>query len=172
MLLSTNGAWLRPYAAFCYLRDLFGSAEHTQWGLLGTAAPELIERLTSADAPHFEAIEFTFYVQWHLHLQLLAAAQHARRRRVALKGDLPIGVDKRSVDTWLAPRCFRMNTSTGAPPDGFDPGGQASRPAHSEAPNVHLHAHLPRLQPPFGGPALLLAPSWRDTSVLSADRPR
>lgn len=41
-----------------------------------------------------------------------------------LKGDLPIGVDRNSVDTWVYPNLFRMNTSTGAPPDYFDKNGQ------------------------------------------------
>jgi 4-alpha-glucanotransferase len=41
-----------------------------------------------------------------------------------LLGDLPIGVDKRSVETWLHPHLFRMDCSTGAPPDYFDPNGQ------------------------------------------------
>ncbi|KAL6988101.1 4-alpha-glucanotransferase dpe2 [Sarracenia purpurea var. burkii] len=43
---------------------------------------------------------------------------------VVLKGDLPIGVDRNSVDTWVSPNLFRMNTSTGAPPDYFDKNGQ------------------------------------------------
>jgi hypothetical protein len=30
-----------------------------------------------------------------------------------LQGDLPIGVDKRSVDTWMEPQLFRMDKSTG-----------------------------------------------------------
>lgn len=34
------------------------------------------------------------------------------------------GVDKRSVDTWVNPRQFRMDVSTGAPPDYFDRNGQ------------------------------------------------
>lgn len=41
-----------------------------------------------------------------------------------MKGDLPIGVDRNSVDTWVYPNLFRMNTSTGAPPDYFDKNGQ------------------------------------------------
>lgn len=43
---------------------------------------------------------------------------------MVLKGDLPIGVDRNSVDTWVYPNLFRMNTSTGAPPDYFDKNGQ------------------------------------------------
>lgn len=37
---------------------------------------------------------------------------------------MPIGVDRNSVDTWVYPNLFRMNTSTGAPPDYFDKNGQ------------------------------------------------
>lgn len=51
--------------------------------------------------------------QYHLHCQLLKASQHAAAQRVVLKGDLPIGVDKRSVDTWMHPQLFRMDKSTG-----------------------------------------------------------
>lgn len=31
-------------------------------------------------------------------------SEYAASHRVALKGDLPIGVDKRSVDTWMEVR--------------------------------------------------------------------
>lgn len=52
------------------------------------------------------------------------AAEYAKEKGVVLKGDLPIGVDRNSVDTWVYPNLFRMNTSTGAPPDYFDKNGQ------------------------------------------------
>lgn len=39
--------WLVPYAAFCFLRDLFGTAEHWSWGAMATPTPELLARLTS-----------------------------------------------------------------------------------------------------------------------------
>ncbi len=29
-----NREWVQPYAAFCFLRDLFGNAEHWHWGSL------------------------------------------------------------------------------------------------------------------------------------------
>lgn len=119
-----NAAWLKPYAAFMILKDLFGSADHTQWGLLSQPSAEVIDKLTRPESDCADAAQFVFFLQWHLHKQLLQASQHAKARHVVLKGDLPIGVDKRSVDTWLHPRLFRMNTSTGAPPDSFDPNGQ------------------------------------------------
>ena len=34
------------------------------------------------------------------------------------------GVSKQSVDTWMHPNLFRMEYSTGAPPDYFDRNGQ------------------------------------------------
>lgn len=52
------------------------------------------------------------------------AADYAQSKGIILKGDLPIGVDRNSVDTWVYPNLFRMNTSTGAPPDYFDKNGQ------------------------------------------------
>ena len=59
-----------------------------------------------------------------MNCQLSEAANYARKQGVILKGDLPIGVDRSSVDTWVYPNLFRMNTSTGAPPDYFDKNGQ------------------------------------------------
>ena len=121
-----NAHWLRPYAVFCFLKDIFGTAEHWTWGAMARADATSIERLASPDAPHgaHNHMAFTAYVQWHLHRQLSDAAAEAASRRVLLKGDLPIGVDKRSCDTWLHPSLFRMTASAGAPPDAFDANGQ------------------------------------------------
>jgi hypothetical protein len=65
-----------------------------------------------------------YWLQWHLHLQLLSAAEHARSNHVVLKGDLPIGVAKASADTWYNSELFRMDVGVGSPPDAFDPNGQ------------------------------------------------
>ncbi|KAH9675167.1 4-alpha-glucanotransferase DPE2 [Citrus sinensis] len=93
---SENEDWLKPYAAFCFLRDFFDTSDHSQWG------------------------RFCHYSKD----KLSEAAEYARKKGVVLKGDLPIGVDRNSVDTWVYPNLFRMNTSTGAPPDYFDKNGQ------------------------------------------------
>ncbi|KAF9679489.1 hypothetical protein SADUNF_Sadunf06G0020200 [Salix dunnii] len=99
-----------------------------------------LEKLVSKDSLHYDIIRFHYYIQFHLHLQVTSnwsyllciiiywqlseAAEYARNKGVILKGDLPIGVDRNSVDTWVYPNLFRMNTSTGAPPDYFDKNGQ------------------------------------------------
>ena len=67
---------------------------------------------------------YTSFVQYHLHLQLKAAADYARSKGVSLKGDLPIGVNRDSVETTSHPGSFNMDCQTGAPPDAFSPNGQ------------------------------------------------
>ncbi|CAH9105324.1 unnamed protein product [Cuscuta epithymum] len=119
-----NQDWLKPYAAFCFLRDFFETSDHSQWGRFSQFSQEKLEKLVSKDSLNYEIISFYYYLQFHLHMQLLEAAQYAKRKGVVLKGDLPIGVSRDSVDTWVYPNLFRMNTSTGAPPDYFDKNGQ------------------------------------------------
>lgn len=121
---SENEEWLKPYAAFCFLRDFFETSDHTQWGRFAQFSKEKLEKLVSKDGLQYDIICFHYYIQFHLHLQLSEAAAYARKKKVVLKGDLPIGVDRNSVDTWVYPNLFRMNTSTGAPPDYFDKNGQ------------------------------------------------
>ena len=65
-----------------------------------------------------------YYIQYHLHLQLLEAAAYARSKGVALKGDIPIGVNRDSVETATHPELFNLESQTGAPPDAFSQNGQ------------------------------------------------
>ncbi len=41
-----NASWLVPYAAYSWLRQLFGTAEHWRWGAMSKPSPELLERVT------------------------------------------------------------------------------------------------------------------------------
>ena len=118
-----NEDWLQPYAAFCFLQSVTGTSEHWTWGEWAKPSTQLIERLTSRKSLHFRSIALTYFVQFALHRQLLETSRFAESLGIALKGDLPIGVDNCSVDTWLRPDQFRIGTSTGAPPDFFDGGG-------------------------------------------------
>lgn len=49
---------------------------------------------------------------------------YANSRGVALKGDIPIGISRNSVDAWLSPRLFNLDCQAGAPPDDFSVFGQ------------------------------------------------
>jgi 4-alpha-glucanotransferase len=68
--------------------------------------------------------ELIYYIQYQLHVQLLAAANYARSKGIILKGDVPIGVNRDSVETAIHPELFNLDCSTGAPPDAFSLNGQ------------------------------------------------
>ena len=65
-----------------------------------------------------------YFTQYHLHLQLKAAADYARSKGIVLKGDIPIGVNFNSVETKTHPALFNLDAQTGAPPDAFSQNGQ------------------------------------------------
>ena len=71
-----------------------------------------------------QPLPLTTYIQYHLHLQLKAASDYARTKQIVLKGDLPIGVNRRSVETSEHPDYFHLDAQTGTPPDGFSRQGQ------------------------------------------------
>jgi 4-alpha-glucanotransferase len=93
--VADNEDWLKPYAEF-------------------RLQPSALRHHTS----------YIYYVQFLLHTQLKAAADYAREKGVVLKGDLPIGVNRDSVETTNHPELFNLDSQTGAPPDAFSHQGQ------------------------------------------------
>lgn len=71
-----------------------------------------------------QSLLFIYYQQYLLHVQLKTAADYARSNGIILKGDLPIGVNRESVETKEYPQLFHLNSQTGAPPDTFTVQGQ------------------------------------------------
>ena len=65
-----------------------------------------------------------YFVQYHLHVQLSEGSEYALNKGIYLKGDIPIGVNRYSVDTWTNPKLYHMDCQAGAPPDAFSTGGQ------------------------------------------------
>lgn len=119
-----NEHWLRPYAAFSYLRDLFNTPDFSRWGQYSRPAPELLAMLTDEGAAHFDDIAVHYFIQFHAYRQLTGAASYAREHGVVLKGDIPIGIYRNSVDAWLSPHLYHMDRQAGAPPDDFSAKGQ------------------------------------------------
>ena len=64
------------------------------------------------------------FIQYHLHLQLKRAADYAHQHGVVLKGDIPIGISRTSVEAWCHPGLFCLESQAGAPPDAFARDGQ------------------------------------------------
>lgn len=119
-----NKHWLIPYAAFCVLRDQFETPDYTQWGDYAKYDAEKIANFTSPSQPHYQEIAYYYFLQYYLHKQLAEATQYAHEHDIVLKGDIPIGVNRYSVETWFHPEYFNMNMQAGAPPDLFSIKGQ------------------------------------------------
>lgn len=119
-----NREWLVPYAVFCYLRDQHQTADHTQWGEHAIYDEESIHAMAEPGSSHYAGIAFYYYLQFHLHLQFKEAVYHIHTHDMVLKGDLPIGVGRHSVETWMYKHLFHLNQQSGAPPDAFSAGGQ------------------------------------------------
>ena len=119
-----NREWLVPYAVFSCLRDRYKTSDHTQWPEYGRPDRARIEAFANPAEPHYDDVAVHYFIQYHLHRQLLDAARYARQYRVVLKGDIPIGVYRHSADTWVAPELYNMAAQAGAPPDGFSADGQ------------------------------------------------
>ncbi|MDP4847279.1 MAG: 4-alpha-glucanotransferase [Akkermansiaceae bacterium] len=116
--LKANWDWVIDYAFFSVKRDEYGTADFTKWG---EETP--YDRNTAALEINADVMYFT-WLQYELDLQLSDAVAYMHSIGVALKGDLPIGIDRESVDAWSAPHLFKMDAQTGAPPDGFAKKGQ------------------------------------------------
>jgi 4-alpha-glucanotransferase len=121
---NANEYWLRPYAAFSFLRDLFNTPDFSRWGIYSKPSPELLSQITDKNLYHYDDIAVHYFIQYHAHIQLLGASDYARSKGVVLKGDIPIGVYRNSVDAWLNPHLFHMDCQAGAPPDDFSVKGQ------------------------------------------------
>ncbi|GAB3231350.1 4-alpha-glucanotransferase [Hymenobacter seoulensis] len=116
-------AWLVPYAAFSGLRDRFHTADFTQWPE-EFRTPAKVAELTDEASADFDEFGIHFFTQYYLDKQLREAVDYARHHGVVVKGDLPIGIYRHSVDAWTQPELYHMHQQAGAPPDDFSVTGQ------------------------------------------------
>jgi 4-alpha-glucanotransferase len=122
--LSQNIHWLEPYAAFCYLRDQYNTADFSQWPSYQQYDKKELSELTEEGSATFEGIAFHYFIQYQLHLQLKAATDYAHSKGIIVKGDIPIGIYRNGADAWQQPELYHMGMQAGAPPDGFAIKGQ------------------------------------------------
>ena len=109
--VAANAEWLMPYAAFSVLRDLNGTCDFSQWGEF---AEYRVRKVDAFAAAHVDEVNFYCWEQFLLDAQLHEAVAYAHKRGVALKGDLPIGVSRQSVDAWQHPDLFHLDSQAGS----------------------------------------------------------
>lgn len=115
--------WLEPYAAFCVLRNFFGTADTAKWKDYSLFSSDTFLQL-SEDTQFFDKLYLQIFVQYLLHLDLKNAVAFCHTLGVAVKGDISVGVDRKSADAWSNPDLFNLDMQAGAPPDIFSETGQ------------------------------------------------
>ncbi len=119
--MARNEGWLPNYAAFCVLRDKNGTPDFSKWGEYAEYTPEKVRKLIKENP---DEIGFVYYIQFNLDKQMHTVREYAHSKGIAIKGDIPIGISRTSVDAWTDTRLFNMDCQAGAPPDDFSVLGQ------------------------------------------------
>jgi 4-alpha-glucanotransferase len=120
--------WLDDFALYSALKRQLGQTHWTAWPRdLRCRRPAALAEMRRSSQVEFD---FHRWVQFQFHRQWAALRRHARRRRVALIGDIPIFVSHDSADVWTHTALFKLDASglptqvSGYPPDDFCPQGQ------------------------------------------------
>lgn len=119
-----NEEWLFPYAWFCHLRDKYHTADFRQWDVYSTYRKDFLQSIMKTDIVVKNEVEFYIYLQFLAFMQLNESKKYAQKMGVALKGDIPIGINSNSVEAWTEPHLFNLEMQAGAPPDDFSVSGQ------------------------------------------------
>ncbi len=119
-----NEEWLFPYACFSYLRDKYSTADFRLWKQHSTFDLKKLKTFVSKNREAKEAVELLCFTQYLLFQQLVNVKEYAHQHNVVLKGDIPIGVSRNSVEAWLNRICSISMCKRGAPPDDFSFFGQ------------------------------------------------
>ena len=110
-----------PYAVFCVLRDRHNTSDFSCWGEFAVYDERKATRFAEDNAYD---INYVYFIQYHLDRQMRHVRSYAHANGVALKGDIPIGISRTSVDAWQSPQLFYLDSQAGAPPDDFSVLGQ------------------------------------------------
>lgn len=113
----TNQFWLHDYVLFKVIKEVEGQKKWEDWPL------ELKERrpdaLQAFEGRNREAIRFHEWLQWQLFEQFQKIRKYARNKAIFLMGDLPFLPSRDSSDVWSHPDYFKLDLSSGAPPDAY-----------------------------------------------------
>lgn len=121
---AANQWWVADYAVFSVLRDRHQTPDFRQWKEFGNYNKRDVDAMLRSGREEADKAWFYIFIQFHLQRQLEEAIEYAHSKRIALKGDLPIGINPNSVEAWVDPMQFNFGLQAGAPPDFFSANGQ------------------------------------------------
>ena len=115
---------LLPYALFCTVRDLYPERSVAQYPPYEEVLMAWRKDKSYRGHQLERSVEKYQFAQYYLYRQLSTLRDEAHKRGIIIKGDLPIGVSRDSVDVWVAPHLFCLDKEAGSPPDAFSATGQ------------------------------------------------
>lgn len=117
-----NIHWLKYYSVYKVLSELNERKSWQEWDFkYKYIAPLTTEKLLQ---DYNNEINFYQWLQWQLCEQLTAIKKYAKRQNVFVMGDLPFLVSRDSADVWAYKNYFKLQLSSGAPPDMYFSKGQ------------------------------------------------
>jgi 4-alpha-glucanotransferase len=117
-----NRYWLDDFALFRVLKDYHQGLPWYEWA--GQFRDREAPALAGFQRDHQQEIIFQQWLQWQTYLQFRTVKEYASRRKIILKGDLPILVSRDSADVWAHRDFFKLEFAAGAPPDMYAALGQ------------------------------------------------
>lgn len=122
--LKDNAWWVKDYALFAALRNEFETPNFRQWGDMSKYKSSYVDAAFKPGSERYHEVMYRVFIQYHLEVQIKEAIDYVHSLDIALKGDLPIGINPNSVEAWVSPEYFDFHLQAGAPPDFFSRDGQ------------------------------------------------
>ncbi|MCM8791928.1 MAG: 4-alpha-glucanotransferase [Candidatus Omnitrophica bacterium] len=115
-----NTFWLKDYCLFKVIKERYNQKFWQEWALSLRDRTEL----ENFERENKDRIEFYAWLQWQAYEQLKSIKSYAKDKGIFLMGDLPLLVSRDSADVWAKRMYFKLELSSGAPPDMYYAKGQ------------------------------------------------
>ncbi|HET8855271.1 MAG TPA: 4-alpha-glucanotransferase, partial [Salinimicrobium sp.] len=123
-----NAHWLDDFSLFEICSKTYKTRNWSQWPQeIKSRKPSILEELKKNHLREIEEIkfyQFIFFRQWR------DLKEYAHKKQVGFFGDIPIYINHESVDCWVNPQIFKLDSQgqprliSGVPPDYFSKTGQ------------------------------------------------
>lgn len=117
-----NNYWLKDYALYKVIKEIEQNRSWENWD--GKYKNRDEEALSEIESVFSEKINFYYWIQWQLYEQFKSVRKYAKKKSILLMGDIPFLVSRDSADIWAHKNYFKLDFSSGAPPDMYFAMGQ------------------------------------------------
>ncbi|MFA5287696.1 MAG: 4-alpha-glucanotransferase [Candidatus Omnitrophota bacterium] len=117
-----NFYWLNDFALYKALKNYHQGAAWYDWeDKFKNRDNQALDKFREE---HISEVNFELWLQWQAYEQFKEVKIYAFRKRILIKGDLPILVSRDSSDVWSHSNFFKLEFAAGAPPDMYCAKGQ------------------------------------------------